>query len=360
MEFSKKLLLTAFAAGSFALQLNAQVTNTAPLPAGNTLLGNHLGVGNTNEIWSNNTSKSLFFNYGGNAEKTCFWNTLSNTTGGFSILTLLKSGNVGITTSTPNFNLQVHGITDYVTPNVYTKDGLLIPGVNYGKTSRIGLTNTTTGTNPSDGTVLQMSENNFRFQNQENGNMSFMTGSLVFNMVGATSKAYFGNSTVYPGINYGLLNVQSPSNENGMFIRTAGAGKYALGLKVAADTDNALLVYGADATTRTFQVKGNGRVWATEINVILASTPFPDYVFESNYKLKTLNEVENHITTFGHLPNMPSATQVATDGLNIGETTVVLVEKIEELTLYLIEQQKMIESLKAQVSELKSNQKKGE
>ena len=79
------------------------------------------------------------------------------------------------------------------------------------------------------------------------------------------------------------------------------------------------------------------------------NNPWADYVFANNYNLKPLNEVEAFIKKNGHLPNVPSATEVKENGLELGEMSKIQQEKIEELTLYLIEQKKEIETLKLQV-----------
>lgn len=91
-----------------------------------------------------------------------------------------------------------------------------------------------------------------------------------------------------------------------------------------------------------FRVYNNGVVWATEVNIKLAQD-FPDYVFAKDYQLMTLEELEAYIAEHGHLPNVPSANEVKENGLSLGDVQVKQMEKIEELTLYTIEQQKLIE-----------------
>ena len=91
------------------------------------------------------------------------------------------------------------------------------------------------------------------------------------------------------------------------------------------------------------KVKGN--IHAEEVKVDL-NVPAPDYVFKEGYDLKALNEVQNHIKEHGHLPNIPSADEMETNGIELGEMNMKLLEKIEELTLYTIEQQEVILFLK--------------
>ncbi|WP_299246212.1 hypothetical protein [uncultured Aquimarina sp.] len=93
----------------------------------------------------------------------------------------------------------------------------------------------------------------------------------------------------------------------------------------------------------------NGKIRAKEIKV---ETDWSDFVFYANYKLPTLLEVENHIKENGHLKDIPSAKEVAENGIFLGEMDSKLLQKIEELTLYTIQQQKEIEKLKLQNKKL--------
>jgi trimeric autotransporter adhesin len=81
---------------------------------------------------------------------------------------------------------------------------------------------------------------------------------------------------------------------------------------------------------------------------------WPDYVFGKNYSLMPLKEVENYITTNNHLPEVPSAEVIAKDGLDLGKMDATLLKKVEELTLYLIEQNKKIEVLQNELNTLKA------
>lgn len=91
----------------------------------------------------------------------------------------------------------------------------------------------------------------------------------------------------------------------------------------------------------------------TEKVKVDAKGNWPDFVFEDNYTLPSLMEVEQFITTNKHLPNVPSAAEVETEGVDLGEMDKILLQKIEELTLYTIEQQKQLELLKKELELLK-------
>jgi len=117
-------------------------------------------------------------------------------------------------------------------------------------------------------------------------------------------------------------------------------------------TEKVFTIYRPDLNNEVFQINGNGVVHATEVNVMLPVN-FPDYVFQPSYKLMPLNEVTNFIATNGHLPNVPSAATVAEEGINLGEMAKVLVEKVEELTLYIIQQQAAMDKQQAEIDALK-------
>ncbi|MFH2143563.1 MAG: hypothetical protein ABIJ97_14145, partial [Bacteroidota bacterium] len=71
-----------------------------------------------------------------------------------------------------------------------------------------------------------------------------------------------------------------------------------------------------------------------------------DYVFNDNYKLIALDSLETYVKANKHLPDIPTETEVMENGIDLGEMDALLLKKIEELTLYTIEQQKQIDELK--------------
>lgn len=111
--------------------------------------------------------------------------------------------------------------------------------------------------------------------------------------------------------------------------------------------------------TGSHKLTVEGSIGAREIKV--KASGWSDFVFENNYELRTLEEVEEHIAEKGHLPEIPSEAEVTENGINLGEMNAKLLQKIEELTLYLIEQnkenqeqRKLIEELQKEVSVLKT------
>ncbi|KAB5483121.1 tail fiber protein [Flagellimonas hadalis] len=107
-------------------------------------------------------------------------------------------------------------------------------------------------------------------------------------------------------------------------------------------TDNGNVGIGTTVPGSKLTVKG--RVHAEEVRVDL-SVPGPDYVFKEGYDLKSIKEVQNYIKEHGHLPNIPTAKEMEVDGIQLGEMNMKLLEKIEELTLYIIQQQYLLENI---------------
>ena len=97
-----------------------------------------------------------------------------------------------------------------------------------------------------------------------------------------------------------------------------------------------------------------GKFECTEIKV--SSSPTADFVFEDDYNLKSLDEVEKFITTNKHLPEIASAKEMECNGVNVGEFQIKLLQKIEELTLYVIDLKKENIRLSKEISILSSKQ----
>jgi len=104
-------------------------------------------------------------------------------------------------------------------------------------------------------------------------------------------------------------------------------------------------------TTGTSKLAVEGTIAARRVKVTQAAT-WPDFVFEPEYKLPSLAELEVYIKTNKHLPEVPSAAEVAKDGQDVGEMNRVLLQKIEELTLHLIEQEKKIAAQQEEINQL--------
>ncbi|MDO9001621.1 MAG: hypothetical protein Q7W45_17770 [Bacteroidota bacterium] len=149
------------------------------------------------------------------------------------------------------------------------------------------------------------------------------------------------------------LNPNSTTNEN--FVIYAD-GRVQIG-KSFGSPASALTVGGQIAMINgtngnfEFLVDGSGALYCRSIKVKLGT--LPDYVFEENYKLKPLNEVELYYKKHKHLEGVPSEREVVKNDLDLGEMSSILLKKVEELTLYTVELDKQLESAKKEIELLK-------
>ncbi len=124
--------------------------------------------------------------------------------------------------------------------------------------------------------------------------------------------------------------------ERGRFV--AGSGNFLI--NTSTDAGEKLQVNGTSHFSAKMVV--NDSIEAKLVKVTATPGSVPDYVFAPTYKLQTLNELEKYIQANKHLPNIPNAKEIETNGQNLGDMQLKLLEKIEELTLYVIEQDKRI------------------
>lgn len=150
------------------------------------------------------------------------------------------------------------------------------------------------------------------------------SGSLIF-------ASLYGSSASAVGY-YSDADIESKKTMELRWNNTANMGQVVIGpqtITSGAHTD--------------FRLSVDGKVLTKEIYVTASN--WADYVFDNNYKLKPLSEVEAFVKANHHLPNIPSAKEISERGNNMGDTDRLLLEKIEELTLYIIAQDKRIKEL---------------
>ncbi|NDV69239.1 hypothetical protein [Dysgonomonas sp. 25] len=108
---------------------------------------------------------------------------------------------------------------------------------------------------------------------------------------------------------------------------------------------------GIKTSTPNYTLDVNGTIHAKEVKI--DNNGWADFVFDKGYKLPTLAEVEAHIQEHKRLPEIPSEAEVKENGVDVGEMQVKLLQKVEELTLYVIQQQKELEEVKKENQELR-------
>ncbi len=138
-------------------------------------------------------------------------------------------------------------------------------------------------------------------------------------------------------------------NNNTMGLYGAGSGWSFL-----MDINDGAIMIGTTQKATGYKVNVGGKIIAEELRVSLRSN-WPDYVFEKNYNLPSFETLEKYIKTNKHLPNMPPAAEVEKNGIAVGEMQTKLMEKVEELTLYMLQLKKENDALKLSIDALKKD-----
>jgi len=173
--------------------------------------------------------------------------------------------------------------------------------------------------------------------------------------IGSTSPAakldlnFFNNNSTVPQ-NGLLLETNSfytsDNAANSYFLKTLDQGNGAVAFIIKGDGS-----VGIGTSTPKAKLAVNGDILSKKVTVSLNN--LPDYVFDEGYSLRPLHEVEQYIQQNHHLPEVPTAEEVKKDGLDVGDNQATLLKKIEELTLYVIEQNKKLQELDQRLIEYK-------
>ncbi len=190
-----------------------------------------------------------------------------------------------------------------------------------------------------------------------------MGGDISMNSTPNTGTWTYGTNMLISGLDFTTIGFHD-AGERVDFIRS-GKGTIELGydggwghanIGLPNGIWNAAGNVGLGTITPSERLTVNGKIKANEIRVDGAGVP--DYVFDESYQVATLAEIESYIKTNKHLPEVPSAKEFERDGIAVGEMNKLLLKKIEELTLYMIEQKKDIDQVKADNRVLKSELQK--
>lgn len=306
---------------------------------------------------------------GNSASGTNFIGTTNNTP--FRIRTnnalrmSIDENRTGLGLSNPSANLHIHSTYAVDPGNIIEPLGRDIAQP-YETT--FYMTNTTTGSSSSDGFAIIQYDNKVTLRQRENDNLNiyganekgitvYPEGTVGMGNGGAHAQMYIGafapsSSSAYSSYlgfnarrNGSSWSMQNCGNFNGgsiiwgdclgniyfANIESTGASTQQVASSAMHNNINLVLSY-------------DGMLMAKEVKVTLSG--WPDYVFGEDYKLMSLGETEEYIKENGHLPGVPSAQEVEEEGLSLGEMNARLMQKVEELTLHVIELQKQIEELK--------------
>ncbi|MBM2815352.1 MAG: hypothetical protein HW421_2114 [Ignavibacteria bacterium] len=163
--------------------------------------------------------------------------------------------------------------------------------------------------------------------------------------------------------NFAHFGIGSVPGSGRLLVRGFGNSSSAYSLSVINSSQNQLFLVrddgnvGIGVSNPAQKLVVDGTICAKEVRVSLSGSPcWSDFVFDKDYKLMPLDELEKHIKQNKHLPGIPSSAEVESEGVVLGEMQAKLLTKIEELTLYLIELKKENEKMKSEINKLKGGQ----
>ncbi|WP_300976876.1 tail fiber protein [Flavobacterium sp.] len=259
----------------------------------------------------------------------------SNTAfGRFALNNLIGNNNVAVGYSAGQLISNGTGLTS-ATNSIFI--GIASKALNNSETNQIVIGAATTGAGSNTATL---------------GNTSITKTILRGEVQGGSFKKVGGLSTEY------LMADGSVSTSTNS-ITSTGTSNYISKFTASGMLSNSAIYdtggnVGIGTTSPDAKLAVKGQIHTQEVKVDLQGAMVPDYVFASDYKLISLEEVEKYIKENKHLPEIPSAVMIEKEGLFLKEMNLNLLKKIEELTLYVITQHKEIEGLKKENEKYKS------
>jgi hypothetical protein len=190
---------------------------------------------------------------------------------------------------------------------------------------------------------------NAGFNNTTGQKNVFLGSGAGYDNVIGTGNVFLGKSAGGKELGSNKLYIANSDTLKPLIYGDFASKRLELNGKVGINTSTFPTTVGT-ANVSTYGLFVKGGILADEVRV---RTGWADYVFDEAYDLKSLADIEFFITKNGHLPNVPTAAQVESDGLSLGDISRIQQEKIEELTLHLINQNKLNEKQQSEIDELK-------
>jgi len=176
--------------------------------------------------------------------------------------------------------------------------------------------------------------------------IGFNASRLVSSWKITTDHAHNGGAAIFGDIFGNIRFATVPTLESGTTDQYISDAEMLTATKMIISKDGDVGI--CTGVQSGYKLAVNGKILCTELKVQLEED-WGDYVFDKSYKLMPLYDVEKFIIANRHLPEAPSSDVVKSEGLKLGEMNAILMKKVEELTLYIIDQQKQIDELKSMV-----------
>lgn len=282
-----------------------------------------------------------------------FANWSDNTLQGMTILPIYGNAHVGIGVTYPGARLDVRGVTNNGSSSAFrvmnSDQTTLFQIFDHGAVS-IGA--------PASASPTKM------LQVAGDAQMGTITSTALVGVIGSAARPVYAdaNGTLTTSGSpagwalTGNSGISSPSN----FIGTTDGQPLdfrtnnQLRMKINSGGQVEIGKAYAGSGHTDFLLAVSGKIICNDLRVIPLAGNWPDYVFSENHTLMSLDEVEKSVKEHRHLPGMPSAREVETNGIDVGEMQRKLLEKMEEMTLYMIELKKENVELRAKIENLTS------
>lgn len=262
-----------------------------------------------------------------------------------------NTGTVGIGVNIPDQSSKLH------VDGLVRMDGRIYAANGGGSTDVFSITgNTSTSNGPfieMFGDAVPSRENELALGS--NGNTSFFTydggNGFVRRMTIANYGAIGIGTNTPPGqsrLYIRSLNAAGQNASEPLIVEQNETGPFAYGIRTLVNNTYTKALAVEKGGDEHFVVYGDGYVFCRELKITAGAFVHPDYVFEEDYELMPLNELRNYIHQHKHLPNVTSAAEVeANGGVQVGEMQQELLEKVEELTLYILELEERLNELES-------------
>ncbi|MGW9686773.1 hypothetical protein [Flagellimonas sp. 2504JD1-5] len=271
-------------------------------------------------------------------------------------LTIGSTGNVGIGAPSPQERLHIEGAGE-TKLRIHTESTTLNSGISFTGKRDSGIN--------SNHYIGTSGTNNYNLSIDVDEHLFFKTNGSTRMFVHGNGNVGIGTTSPYDKLEVRDGSIRVSEGTDRMYFKVEETNTRSL-IAFGDDSNDRLSFYydhwngtssdvevmsimasgkvGIGTTSPDSKLTVKGNIHAEEVKVDL-SVPGPDYVFKEDYDLKSLEEVQNYIKENGHLPNIPSAKEMEANGIDLGEMNMKLLEKIEELTLYTLEQEEKLKRM---------------
>jgi hypothetical protein len=258
-----------------------------------------------------------------------------------------SSGSVGIGLSNPYAGSRLHAKSNYtsawtITSEAYTNDRI----VGLAHDGNVGMVSTSYLGNSGFSPLELRTSNITRLHVAVDGNVGIGTTAPTLGKIHVAQSSDASDQGIAILNSTGARAMRLWTDLNNSYVYSGATGQANL---ILNGTGNV----GIGTLNPNQKLTVNGTIYGKEVKVDL-NVPGPDYVFEKDYKLPSLEEIKSYVDQHKHLPEVPSAKEMEQNGINLSEMNMILLKKVEELTLHVLELKMQNDDLLKRVSQIES------